>query len=368
MQVRTSMSQVVVVLIALCLLLATCGVPEGPSESAPTPLAGVPTPSPVQEPGLKVAPEPVRVAFVPIMKFATLYVAEERGFFREQGLDVQLEPIKSGTEAIAFLSEGTVDVGAVAIVVSMWNGWSQGMDLRIIAPGGLEPMKDSPTKFLVAKALVDEGSVSDLADLAGKTVAAAGGPGSGGEYLAAKALERGGLTIFDVELVNIGNPEMPAAFENGSIDAGLLASPYADQAINAGHALVLAEDLVPGLMTVAFVGSGKFIVERPQVAQRFVVALMQAARVMQGEEYLSEDNISAYLAHVSTTREALETGVPVVYDPDLYIPVVGLADVERVHRENGRLEYSEPLDVRTVVEASFTDWARSTLGPWTSAP
>jgi NitT/TauT family transport system substrate-binding protein len=385
---KKNLSAVVTAILILVFALSACATPTQTQQVEPTQPAAQPTnpPQPTQgevQPTQAMEPtevpptetplealrplEPrqsVRIAYVPIMKFAPVYVALERGFFAEQGLDVELIPVTSGTEAIAFLSEGSVDVGGVAIVVSMWNGWHQGLDMRIIAPGGLEPFEGSPTKFLVTKSMYDDGTITEIADLAGKTVATAGGPGSGGEYLAAKALERGGLTIFDVELMNIGNADMPAAFENGSIAAGLLGSPYADQVVDAGFAVSLAEDLTPGLMTVAFVGSGKFINERPEVAQRFALAMVQAARAMQGDEYLSDENIASYLAHVNTTREAIESGAPVIYDPDQKISIDGLADVERVHRENGRLEYEEPLDISTVVDSSFIDWALSILGAY----
>ncbi len=371
--------QFVVVILLLSLLLASCkqatptvasvattqpvvvASPTAEKVEAPTEVP----PTPTQDPLAPLSPpEKVRVAFVPIMKFAPLYVAKERGYFEKLGLDVEMIPVKSGTEAIAFLNEGNVEVGGVAIVVSLWNGWNQGMDIKIIAPGGLEPFKNSPTKFLVRKELVDNGTVKTIADLKGMVVATAGGPGSGGEYLAAKALERGGLTIFDVQLMDIGNADMPMAFENGSIAAGLLGSPYADQVISAGFAVPMAEDLTPGLMTVAFVGSGKFINERPEVAKRFVLALMQAARAMQGDDYLSEENVQAYLAYVNTTPEALQKGVPVIYDPDQKIELEGLADVERVHRENGRLEYQNPLDINKVVDLRFVEWALSVLGKY----
>ncbi len=81
--------------------------------------------------------------------------------FDKYGLDVDIQPVKSGTEAIAFLSEGQVDVGGIAIVTSLWNGWNQGLDLRIFAPGGLEPFENSPTKLIVRKALADDGSVTE---------------------------------------------------------------------------------------------------------------------------------------------------------------------------------------------------------------
>ncbi|NPV55358.1 MAG: ABC transporter substrate-binding protein [Anaerolineae bacterium] len=165
------------------------------------------------------------------------------------------------------------DVGGVAIVASLWNGWASGSDLRIIAPSALEPFTNSPTIFLVRKDLIDDGTIKTIADLKGKTVAVAGGPGSGSEYLAAKALERGGVTIFDVTMLNIGNADMPVAFENKSIDAGLLGSPYAENVVDGGFATAFEKDITPGLMTVTFVGSGKFINERSEVAQRFVLAL-----------------------------------------------------------------------------------------------
>ena len=138
-------------------------------------------------------PQSVRVADVPILKFATLYVAQDRGLFAKYGLDVDLESVASGTEAIAFLEQGQIDVGGIAIVTSLWNGWNQGIDVRVFAPGGLEPFVDSPTKLLVRKDLHDSGAVTSPADLRGRTVAFAGGPGSGGEYLTAKALEPAGL-------------------------------------------------------------------------------------------------------------------------------------------------------------------------------
>jgi NitT/TauT family transport system substrate-binding protein len=305
--------------------------------------------------------ERVRVAYVPITKFGTLYVAADRGIFDRYGLDVQIDRVASGTEAIAFLEQGQIDVGGIAIVVSLWNGWAQGLDLRVIAPGGLEPFVDSPTKLMLRSDLAE--SVRDVADLRGRTLAVAGGPGSGGEYLAAKALERGGLTIRDVNLINVGNPDIPLSFESRAIDAGILGAPFADQAEATGAAVPFATDLTPGLMTVAFVGSGRFVAERPEVARRFVLALLEAARLMQGDELFSRENLDAFLTYLPGSTEAgLMAGAPVIYDPNQEIPVEGLADVERVHRENGRTAYDTPIDLERVIDTSFVAWALERLG------
>jgi NitT/TauT family transport system substrate-binding protein len=306
-------------------------------------------------------PQKVKVAYVPIMKFATVYVAADRGLFKKYGLDVDLEKVKSGTEAIAFLTQGSVDVGGIAIVTSLWNSWNRGLDIRIIAPGGLEPMTDSPTNLLLSKKSAEAG-VKTLADLKGKRVGTAGGPGNGGEYLIAKALERVKLTIRDVEMVNVANPDMPAALAAGSIDAALAGPPYTEQAVKSGNATVLATDMTPGLMTVAFVGSGKLIKERPQVAERFVLALTEAARLMQGANYLAPENLDAYQKYTASTAEALKSAKSAVYDPDMIVPVKELADIERVFRENGRTDYEKPIDLSKVADEQFTKKAIVTLG------
>lgn len=309
-------------------------------------------------------PETVTVAYVPITKFSTMYVAAERGLFEKYGLDVEIERVASGTEAIAFLSEGLVDVGGIAIVTSLWNGWNQGLDIRIIAPGGQEPLENSPTRLLVREDLIDDGTVSEVADLAGMVVGVAGGPGSGGEYLLSKALEGGELTIFDVETQNIGNADMAAAFANDAIAAAMVGAPYADQIIEAGDAVSFAEDLTPGLMTVAFVGSGNFVNERPEVAQRFVLALVEAARLMQGDAYVSDENMAAYLSYTNSTEESIRNAVPFYFSPDGVIPVEGLQDIEATHRSNGRTEYEEAIDLESVVDTSFTETAVELLGEY----
>ncbi|MDI3470021.1 MAG: hypothetical protein OJF62_002084 [Pseudolabrys sp.] len=313
------------------------------------------------EPAPLNPPQKVKIAYVPIMKFATAYVAAGRGLFKKYGLDVDFEKVKSGTEAIAFLQQGTVDVGGIAIVTSLWNSWNRGLDIRIIAPGGLEPLKGSSTDLLVSKK-AQEAGVKTVADLKGKRIGSAGGPGSGSEYLIAKALERVHLTIRDVNLINVSNPDIPAALAGGTIDAGLAGPPYSTQALKAGDAAVLATDLTPGLMTVAFVGSGKFIKERPQVAERFVVALTEAARMMQGDQYLSKENMDAYLKYTTSTEAAIKAAKPAVYDPNQSIPVKGLADIERVHRENGRTDYDKPIDLKKVIDEQFVEKAIADLG------
>jgi ABC-type nitrate/sulfonate/bicarbonate transport system substrate-binding protein len=67
------------------------------------------------------AADRVRAAYVAIMNFAPLYGAIERGFMKEQNIEVQMEKMASGSEAMAFLAQGTLDVGGMGIQASAFT-------------------------------------------------------------------------------------------------------------------------------------------------------------------------------------------------------------------------------------------------------
>ena len=120
-------------------------------------------------------PQDVKIAYVPIMKFAAAFVAEGQGLFEKYGLNVEFERVRSGTEAIAFLDQGSVDVGGIAIVSSLWSAWDRGLDIRIIAPGALDPMENGPTVLIARADLAESGAIKEIADLEGKRVAVPAG-------------------------------------------------------------------------------------------------------------------------------------------------------------------------------------------------
>lgn len=315
-----------------------------------------------------IAAEVVKIAYVPVMHFAPIYVAAERGFFAEQGIDTQFTRVKSGTACMAFLTEGKVQVGAIAVVASAWNAFYKGMDLKIVASAGLKREKDDPTMLLVRKDLFDSGEVKNASQLKGRRVAMAGGPGGGGEYLVARALEGSGLTIADVKMSKIGNPDMYAAFKSKAIDAALSGSPYAYKIIKDGHGVPLVKDMVPGAMTVVFVYSGKFIKEKPELAKKFMIALLKGARAMQGDKFLDPKNMAAYLKYQKAAEESIRKGMSMLYDPNLEIKMESLADIERIHMKNTRLTYTQPIDKSKVADSSFQKNAVSVLGKQEMVP
>lgn len=310
------------------------------------------------------ASEKVKTAYVAIMNFAPLYVAIERGFLKEQNIEVEMQKVASGTEAMAFLAQGMLDAGGVGITAATFNAFSKGFDLRIVASAALQPQKGGPTIIIVRKDLKDSGQVKSIADLKGRKVAIAGGEGTTGAYFVAKALKEAGLMVKDIETVNLANPDMLLAFEKGAVDAALVGPPYSDQIIAGGKGALLAQDTAPGAMTTVFMYSGKLIKERTDVAKRFMIALVKGSRAMQGDKYLHPENMKAYLRYVTSTEQAIRKGRPQTYDPDLKVYIDSIKNMEQVFRWAGWTNYTIEIPEGNMANPSFVENAVKILGPF----
>jgi NitT/TauT family transport system substrate-binding protein len=308
--------------------------------------------------------ERVKVAYVAIMHFAPLYAAIERNFMKEQNIEVDMQKVASGTEAMAFLAQGSLDAGGIGIAAATFNAFNKGFDLRIVASASLQPQKEGPTVIVVRKELKDSGKVKSIADLKGMKVGIAGGPGSTGAYFVAKGLKDAGLTTKDIEIVNLANPDLPLAIEKGAIDAALTGSPYSEQILAGGKGVLLAQDMAPGAMTTVFMYSGKFMKERPELAKRFMIALVKGSRAMQGDKYLDSANLKAYMRYVTSTEDAIRKGKPQLFDPNLKVYVDSIKDLEEVFRWAGWTNYTTVIPHNRMIDSSFEENAVKVLGPF----
>jgi len=94
------------------------------------------------------APEAVTVSWVNSLTIAPFFVAADRGYFEEQGIDLKLEQVQSAADAIAFLATGQLDASFGAVAVALYNAINQGLNVRVAAPIAY----DNP-ELLVRKAL-----------------------------------------------------------------------------------------------------------------------------------------------------------------------------------------------------------------------
>src|SRR3989441_4758624 len=151
----------------------------------------------------------LRVVHVPVLIFAPLYVAIERGYFAQQGIDVELIGTPGGLSSFAVLASGRAEVVIGGLGASLFNAAARGLDFKVVGPVHLERPPVS-TPLVVSRKAFESGEIHSVKDLRGKKVSV-NVLGSATEFWLNAALLKGGVAINEVQVVAVNFPDVPAA-------------------------------------------------------------------------------------------------------------------------------------------------------------
>ena len=183
----------------------------------------------------------VSVATANSISDAPLFIAQDKGYFRDENLDVTLTPFTSGSGMVAPLGTGQLDAGAGSASAGLYNAVARGINIKIVADKASSTPGYSGTKLLVRKDLVDSGRYKTLKDLKGMTFAM-NGPGVSNTASLNDILTSVGLKYSDVKTVDLAFPEHVVALKNKAVDAGMTVEPAATAAVQAGYADEILRD------------------------------------------------------------------------------------------------------------------------------
>jgi NitT/TauT family transport system substrate-binding protein len=284
------------------------------------------------------------------MIYAPLFVAMERGYFVDEGLDVQLTPLQGGSDSVVQLAAGNFDAAVGGAGAGLFNAADRGVEFTIVAPMHSErPPLSSP--LVISADRTDE--IENIADLEGMRVAI-NATGAATEYWLAQALEQGGLTFDDIELVTLSFRDVPAALDNGSLDASILGEPLTTINEDRGLVAVLAEDFINGFTPTYLYMGRPLLEERPDIARAFLRAYIRACRDLQGD-YMNEEIATIIEQYTEVPADITLRSTPAQFDPDGDIPMDDLETLQSYFMERGQLEYSEPLDIGAFVDQSLAE-------------
>lgn len=148
---------------------------------------------------------------------APVYIAYAKGFFKDEGVDVELVSFPTGKLCLDALIGGKADFATVAETPIMHASFKN-IPIKIIAT----MHRSRQNTFCVARK--DRG-VNAPSDLKGKTVAVPFGTNA--EYGLAALLANNGLTLDDLKLINLSPPEMIGPLTNGDVAAVVAWQPHA---------------------------------------------------------------------------------------------------------------------------------------------
>lgn len=314
----------------------------------------------------------VRVGTNNVISDAPFFIAEKKGYFKEQGILVTLVSFDAGPKMIAPLGTGQLEAAAGAMSAGLFNAVARGIDIKVVADKGSAPPMYDYMPILVRKALVDSGQVKSYADLKGMKVAEAAKGGSPGSKLN-EAMKTAKLGYKDVEHEYIGYPQHVAALSNGAIAASVTTEPSATQAIERGVAVRFSKDsLYPNQQIAVLLFGGDFIKNQPEVAKKFMVAYIKGARFFNGalkDGHFAGPNASeliAILTEYSNVKDAAlyKKMTPNGIDPDGKLNETSLAKDFQFYKDQGYLEGRSTVE--QVVDTSFVDAAVKQLGKYHS--
>ena len=221
----------------------------------------------------------IRIGTVGSMTEAPFYIADKKGYFRDEGLAVTFIPFDSAANMVAPLGAGQLDVGGGAPSAGLYNAVARGIDVRVVADLGRDTPGYGFQELLVRTELVKSGGYKRYADLRGKTVAVAG-QGATAYAALSHLLAKAGMTYADIKIVYMDYADQVVALRTGSIDAALFPEPNATLAVRTGVAVKLMGDdtFYPNQQIAVMLYGTNLLKAHRELGLKFMRAYLKAAR------------------------------------------------------------------------------------------
>lgn len=310
-------------------------------------------------------PVKVTVGLKQAVSDAGVLVGVAKGYYKELGLEIEMQQFATGQDMINALAAGQLDVGLTVTASGLFNAMLRDIPIKIVADKGHNIPDKGFYRLVVRKDLVDQ--IKDFADLKGRKLAVVG-TASLDEIVLERVLMKGGLTLKDCdEQVIRSFPDIIAALANQSIDAGMVIEPFVAQAVAKGIGDPWKDPSLydPDEQTALLVYSSS-IIEKPEVAKAFMVAYVQALRDYNDAFFKGKDKdamIKILVEYSSVKDPALfEAMFPAGLNPDGYVNMKGVqADLDW-YKSHDLLKGE--LTAEDVVDNSYVDYAVKVLGKY----
>jgi NitT/TauT family transport system substrate-binding protein len=277
----------------------------------------------------------VNVAFLP------LYVTQERGFFKDEGLDVLLVMFNAGNTNLQALAGGDVQIMASAVAETVF-GRAGGMDIKNFwGICNLMPFE-----------LYSQPNLKSMKETRGKRFAISRF-GSLSDFLTRASLLHFGIDPKEVTILQIGStPARFAALTSGGVDATIIWFPVTEQAKKLGfQKLFDLKDMYPEWPYETFAARESWLAKEKDQAVKFLRAFQRGVRFTRDNR---EESIKIVRKYVKMDPAVAPAGYDLYRDSfpvDGKIAEKGIALVIEQEFETGRIKKKIPLD--DMIDRSF---------------
>ena len=253
------------------------------------------------------APEPITLKMnsSKLTSYAPIFIADDEGYFKEEGITMEYITFNRSTEAIPLIITGDLDVYAGALNAGLLNVLGQESHIKVVADRGVITPEDTCANqgILFRKSLYESGELTSPADLKGRTIAAANTGPSG--YLLSLYLAQAGLTLDDVIISDIPSVGYLDAMANGTVDAIVTPELRLSNVLNGGNAVLAVNgaDVYGYLQSSVLMFGKKLLIDNREVGLRFLKAYMRG--IQQYQEGKTDRNVEIMVKHTGESEEII---------------------------------------------------------------
>ncbi|MFA5955500.1 ABC transporter substrate-binding protein [Hyphomicrobium sp.] len=215
------------------------------------------------------ADEKIRILCPTWSGYAPVFVAQELGYFKALGIDVEIKFEDERANVMAAMARGDIDMDMRTV------GEYQGKPRDAKTPGVIIGTID---ESLGGDGVIAPGDITAVEQLKGKTVASE--PNIPGRLLLQMALKKKGLTLADLDVKQIATADTVAVFSDPSISAVVSYQPNLSQAIDKikqrnPHLLVSSAQF-PGIIVDVIIVRQEELKANPEKYKKFMIGIFKA--------------------------------------------------------------------------------------------
>lgn len=228
------------------------------------------------------------------------WIAEEQGFFADEGLSVEVEVIGGGAALVPALQSDSMQLGSSNLVSNL-QALEQGIDLRCVA-GAFKGSKS--TQFVGS---LESSPIETGADLEGKTVGI-NTIGNINQLIVDKWVEDNGGDPRKVQYVAVGFPDQAAALKAGHIDAAITVDPFTTGMVQDGYPVI--DDYPVGVIAPkptfsCWTATGDWVEENPEAVDAFRRAMKKVDEYVAANPDVVREAAVQYLNVPETAAAAM---------------------------------------------------------------
>lgn len=284
----------------------------------------------------------LKVGLLPVLDVLPLYVAQQNGYFTDEGISVEAIPVKSAQERDVLMQTGQAD-GVLTDLPSTALLNKENSRVRAIYTSR-RPYPEAPMFRILAGPGTGFGVPADL-----KGVPIGISQNTVIEYLTDRILAAEGLAGDDLAILEVS--AIPVRFEqlmNGNIEAATLPDPLASAAMAAGAKLIADDSQHPEVAQSVLTFSNDALTSKPGTVRKFLAAWNRAVVELNANPEKYRD----LLIEQGRVPESVRESYQMPPFPEAGVPSESeVADIVSWMRERGLL--SRDLPYQDVVDPSF---------------